>query len=67
MKAKVGRPKSKDPRNQFCRFRATVKEKNRIRISANLYAGGDESLFLRDAALNCRRKVLKKKAPPANG
>lgn len=56
---KRGRKKSKDPRSMSCRFRVTRTEKNRIGVLARLYAGGDESLWLRHAALNARRKFLK--------
>jgi hypothetical protein len=56
---KRGRPRSANPKVSDCNFRVTRYEKNRIRMMAEIYAGGDESKWLRYAALNCRPKFLK--------
>jgi hypothetical protein len=58
-KKKRGRPRSSSPRSVWKSFRLTAQESARIRILAELYAGGDESKWLRYAALNVRRRFLK--------
>lgn len=58
--AKPGRKKLKDPRKYWISVRLTRSERNRIRLLAQLYAGGEESLWLRYAALHARPKILKK-------
>lgn len=56
---KRGPKRSKESRRDFCRFRVSRTEKNRIRLLAQIYAGGDISLWMRYAALKARPKILK--------
>lgn len=59
MEKKRGRPKSREAiKSQNITFWVTEKEMNRIQWLADIYAGGNLSLWLRHAALNADRKFL---------
>lgn len=48
----------KDKRDTHIRLRVTEKEKNRIKILAKLYAGGNLTAWMIHGALNAPRKKL---------
>lgn len=53
--------KEKKPRKQALvarKIRFSAEEMNRIQMLADIYAGGNFSLWIRHGALNCDRKVL---------
>lgn len=59
MATKLGRKPAKNPMGKGLRFRMTLKDENRVRGLAKLYASGDLSKWLRHAALNAPRRFLK--------
>lgn len=48
-------------------LRVSQYELNRIRGLAKIYAGGDVSVWMRWAAFNAERKIIKKKGDPRLG
>jgi hypothetical protein len=47
-----------DKKTEIIHLRVTLYEKNRMKHLAEMYAGGDLSLWMRWAGLNAERKML---------
>ena len=59
-KTKIKEKKPRPPALRARKIRFSAEEMNKIQMLADIYAGGNFSLWVRHGAMNCDRKVLVK-------